>query len=67
MIDRRTGTTEVVDDKTRDDIRGALLVDTIITQTIKMRDEIIFLNVDNRVTKQTYAHLIADNNQFDTV
>ena len=39
-IDKRVGTTEVVDDKNRDDIRGALLVDKIITQTIKMRDKI---------------------------
>ena len=66
-IDRRTGLLEIVNDKNRDEIRGSLLVDTIIKRTIQLRDEVLTLNITDHVRKQISSHLVTDTNQFDCV
>ena len=39
-IDKRTGAIEIVNDKNRDDVRGSMLVKTIIKRTTEMRDHL---------------------------
>ena len=39
-IEKRTGAIEIVNDKNRDDVRGSMLVKTIIKGTTEMRDHL---------------------------
>ena len=66
-IDKRTGMLEIVDDKKRDEIRGSMLIETIIKRTIELQDEVIQIDATEDVRKQIYSHLVTEASQFNAV
>ena len=64
--DKRTGLVENVNENKRDEMRGSMLVETIIKGTIQLRNEVLALNISEDVRKRIHSHLISDNKQFDT-
>ena len=51
----------------KENIRGSMLIDTIITRIIEMTNEVITINTSNDVRDQIYKHLNEDSNQFNAV
>ena len=66
-INKQTGILEVVDNKNNENIRGSILIDTIIIQTIQITNEVITMNTTNDVKDNIYTYLAEDVNHFDTV
>ena len=66
-IVKATGLLEEVNENKRDEIRGAMLVRTIIDGTIKQCVEVQQLNVSNAIRNQVYTHLTNENSQFESV
>ena len=64
--DKRTGALEIVNEKMRDDIRGSMLISTIIKRTIQQLDDVLSLNVSDDIRLQVWNHLTDDTTQFDT-
>ena len=58
---------EIVDDKKRDEIRGSMLVETIIKHMIELQEEVIQIDASEDVRKQMYSHLVTDASQFNSV
>ena len=64
-IDKRTEILEF--DKKIEDIRGSMLVDTIITRIIQMTNEVVTMNTTDYVKDNIYTYFAEDANHFNTV
>ena len=67
QIDKQTRILEVVNDEERENIRGSILIDAIITRTIEMTNEVLTMNASNDACDQIYKHFNEVSNQFDIV
>ena len=66
-IDKRTGVTEIVKDNSRDNVRGSLLGETIIKETIKIGEKLNKMSASEEQKKKIYIHLMDINNQYEKV
>ena len=66
-IDKRTGAIEVVRELDRDNVRGSLLVTTIINETIKMGELIGAANINPIIKQKITQHLTKDEFRFETL